>query len=143
MGQPFLPPSFFATRKSEYLSGLHYGHGRRAAELGVIAHVVASHVMSERLLLLAIGATALSGVPALFLSRVSAAGQWVATAWMATGAGLGFAGVGAFWATGNSRAIVLPWAMFGVDFHVAMDGLSAIFLVPIFLIAALGSIYGH
>src|SRR5262249_55059131 len=52
------------------------------------------------------------------------------------------AGVASFWATGQTREISLPWSIPGAEFRVALDGLSALFLVPIFLIALLGSVYG-
>jgi hydrogenase-4 component B len=58
------------------------------------------------------------------------------------GAGLGLTGLGWFWATGDSQPIVQAWSIPGAEFHVAVDGLSAIFLLPIFLISLLGSIYG-
>jgi hydrogenase-4 component B len=37
---------------------------------------------------------------------------------------------------------VVPWLLPGAEFHVAIDGLSAVFLMPIFLISMLGSIFG-
>src|SRR5262249_40348680 len=62
------------------------------------------------------------------------------------GCSLGLLGIGVFCATGESEGLVLPWAIpsgeLG-DFRVAVDALSALFLVPIFLIALLGSIYGE
>ena len=58
------------------------------------------------------------------------------------GAGLGLGGVGWFWATGDSQPIVRPWSIPGAEFNVAMDGLSAFFLLPIFLISLLGNVYG-
>ena len=69
-------------------------------------------------------------------------GQWVTTLLAVLGAGLGLAGVGSFWATGDSQPIVLPWSLPGAEFSVAVDGLSAIFLAPIFLISLLGNVYG-
>jgi hydrogenase-4 component B len=98
--------------------------------------------MSEWLVLLGIGAAALSGLPGLGLSRNTTAGQWAATLLAVLAAGLGLWGVGAFWAAGESDPIVLPWSIPGGEFRVAVDGLSAIFLVPIFLIPTLGSVYG-
>jgi hydrogenase-4 component B len=83
-----------------------------------------------------------SGVPGLLLGRHSSAGQWLAVVLAAVGSGLGLAGVGVFWAQGDSQPLVLPWAIPGGEFHVAVDGLSALFLVPIFLISLLGSVYG-
>jgi hydrogenase-4 component B len=110
--------------------------------------------MSEWLVVQGILIVGLSGVPGLFTGRSSAAGQWLTTLLAAVGAGLGLAGVGVFWATGDSQPTVLVWpapgANFGVavepipggEFGVAMDGLSAIFLLPVFLVCLLGSVYG-
>lgn len=83
-----------------------------------------------------------SGVPGLFFARNSMSGQWVATLLSAVAAGSGLAGVGLFWATGVSQPISAAWPLLGADFSVAVDGLSAVFLVPIFLLALLGSVYG-
>jgi hydrogenase-4 component B len=109
--------------------------------------------MSERLVLVSITLLALSGVPGLFLSRRSNTSQWLATLLTMAGAGFGLTGVGAFFAGGGvgagatqapgfSQPIRLPWAVPGGEFYVALDGLSAFFLVPILLISSLGSIYG-
>jgi len=98
--------------------------------------------MSESLVLLGIIMAALSGLPGLLLRRTSISGQWVTTFLAVLGAALGLGGVAWFWATGESRPIVLPWSLPGAEFSVAMDGLSAIFLVPVFLISLLGNIYG-
>ena len=69
-------------------------------------------------------------------------GQWVTTLLAVLGPGLGLGGVGTFWATGDSQPIVLPWSIPGAEFSVGIDGLSAIFLAPIFLISLLGNVYG-
>ncbi len=98
--------------------------------------------MSERLALAGIIIAALSGVPGLFMSRRTLTGQWIATALAFIASMFGLAAVGKFWTTGDSQPIILPWAVPGAEFHVAMDGLSALFLVPIFLVSMLGSIYG-
>jgi hydrogenase-4 component B len=98
--------------------------------------------MSELLVLLAIVATALSGVPGLLLSRHSMVGQRLTTLIAVLGNSLGLSGVGAYWITGDSQPIALSWPLPGVESSVAMDGLSAIFLIPIFLISLLGNIYG-
>lgn len=98
--------------------------------------------MSERLVLLGIVIAAVSGVPGLCLNRTSTQGQWLTTALAVLASFVGLSGVGVFWATGNSQPIVRPWAIPGAEFHVAMDGLSALFLVPIWLVSLLGSIYG-
>jgi hydrogenase-4 component B len=98
--------------------------------------------MSELLVLLGIAIAAASGVAGLLLSRTATAGQNVTTALAVLGSGLGLAGVAVFWATGAGRRIDLPWPVPGGRFDVVLDGLSALFLVPVFLISLLGSIYG-
>jgi hydrogenase-4 component B len=98
--------------------------------------------MSENLVLLGILFAAASGVPGLLLRRTSMSGQWLTTLLVGVGAGFGLAGAGWFWATGESQPIAFPWPIPGAEFSVAVDGLSAIFLLPIFLIALLGSVYG-
>ena len=85
--------------------------------------------MSETLVLLGIVVAASSGAARPVLrARTRSIGQWVTTLLAVLGAGLGLAGVGSFWATGDSRPIVRPWSLPGAEFSVAMDGLSAIFL---------------
>lgn len=98
--------------------------------------------MSVALVLLGILLAGLSGLPGLLFGRNQRSGQWVATLLAVLGAGLGLSGVGAFWATGDSQPIALPWPILDAELSVAVDGLSAIFLLPIFLIALLGNVYG-
>jgi hydrogenase-4 component B len=99
--------------------------------------------MSELLVLLGLVLVAGSGVPGLLLSRSSLLGQRLAAGLAVLGAGLGLLGVGVFWLSGVSQRIVWPWGILpDVAFDVEMDGLSALFLMPIFLISLLGSIYG-
>jgi hydrogenase-4 component B len=98
--------------------------------------------LSEWLVLLGTGFAATSGLLGAFLGRTSVRGQWATTVLAVCGAGLGLAGVSSFWATGDSHPIVLPWSIPGGEFNVAIDGLSALFLAPIFLISLLGSVYG-
>jgi hydrogenase-4 component B len=99
--------------------------------------------MSEIMVLLGIVVAASSGVPGLLAARSSMRGQWATTVLAALGAVLGLWGVGWYWATGASRPIAFTWPLVsGAEFRVAVDGLSAVFLVPVFVILALGSIYG-
>lgn len=98
--------------------------------------------MSESLVLWAIVIAASSGLPGLFMGRTSMIGQWLTTLLAVFGTGLGLVGVGWFWATGDSQPIERTWLIPGAEFSVAVDGLSAFFLLPIFLIALLGNIYG-
>ena len=98
--------------------------------------------MSESLVLLGIIIAAMSGLPGFLWGRMSMSGQWVTTLLAVLGAGLGLAGLGFFWTSGDTRPIVLPWSLLGAEFSVGVDGLSAIFLAPIFLISLLGNFYG-
>ncbi len=98
--------------------------------------------MTERLVLLAIVVAAVSGAPGLLIHRKSVAGQWLAAVLSVASSGLGIAGVAHYWATGDSQPIDMPWQLPGAEFSVAVDGLSAFFLLPVFLISMLGSIYG-
>ena len=98
--------------------------------------------MSEWLVLMGAVVVAASGFPGLCFRRTSLSGQWLTTLLAVSGAGLGLAGVGWFLATGESQPIEWQWLPKGISLDVAVDGLSAIFLIPVFLIALLGSIYG-
>ncbi|MBI3828153.1 MAG: hydrogenase [Planctomycetes bacterium] len=98
--------------------------------------------MSEVALLWGIGIAGVSGVPGLFFGRYSFTGQCVTTALSVAGSVLGLTGVGLYWLAADGRPLVLPWGVLGADFSVAIDGLSAIFLLPVFLVSILGNIYG-
>jgi len=98
--------------------------------------------MSELLVLLGIGAAGLSGVPGLLLSRFSNAGQRITAALAIIGSCLGLASVAAFWLGTVPGQIALPWTVPGGQFLVAVDGLSAVFLLPVFLVSMLGNVYG-
>jgi hydrogenase-4 component B len=98
--------------------------------------------MSESLVLAGIILAASSGLVGLLFSRTSIFGQWLTTLLAVLGAGVGLGAIITFWATGDSRPIELPWRLPGAEFSVAIDGLSAVFLLPIFLISLLGNIFG-
>ena len=94
------------------------------------------------LLLAAIVTMAASGLPACFLPARSTAGQRITTVILLAGSLLGLLGI-ALSPRGPAplsmqMALSLPWGYFSV----AMDALSAVFLVPVFVVPALGSIYG-
>src|SRR5262249_34172390 len=85
----------------------------------------------------------MSGVPGLLFGRTSRVGQWLTTLLAVAAARLGLNGIGLVWATGESTPIMWPWPLIaGAHFYIAIDALSAVFLVPIFLISMLGAIYG-
>jgi hydrogenase-4 component B len=99
--------------------------------------------MPERTVLVALALAAASGLVGLLFSRRSQWGQVLSTVVAAAAGILGLAGVAHYWFQGDSQVIVYPWPLVpGAEFRVLVDGLSAIFLVPIFAIFLLGSIYG-
>lgn len=98
--------------------------------------------MSVSLILLGICVVAVSGMPGLLLSRQSMAGQWLTTTLALGGAVLGLTGVCVSTILGDDPPISSTWQVPGGAFLVAIDGISAMFLVPVFLISLLGSIYG-
>jgi hydrogenase-4 component B len=104
--------------------------------------------MTEQIILVALVICAVSGVPGLFLSRWNNSGQRLTTTLAVFGAGMGLVGLGMFWtaaAYGPENALRLVWpgpSLEGVGISIGVDGLSALFLLPIFLISLLGSVYG-
>ena len=69
-------------------------------------------------------------------------GQWLSCILVAIGCLLGLAGVGYYWAMGEGLGVTFPAYVLERTFKARMDGLSALFLVPVFLVTLLGSIYG-
>jgi hydrogenase-4 component B len=98
--------------------------------------------MSEQLVLVAIVITASSGALGLAFPRSSLKGPYLVTLVTSLGSVVGIGGLFAYWIFSSSQPIAFPWSVPGAEFAVAIDGLSAIFLLPIFLVSLLGSIYG-
>ena len=97
-------------------------------------------VLSE---LFAAGCIGSSGVPALVLRRRRAAGQGAACALSLLGSLAGAFGLAIHVSgAGAATAWVRPWALPVGRFAVGLDGVTALFLLPILGISALGSIYG-
>ena len=87
--------------------------------------------MSEWLIILGIGCHAVSGVPGLFRRRDSDAGQKLSVVLGLIGSALGIVGaVGSLWQTPVANSVI------------KIDAISVIFLLPIFLVPALGGVYG-
>ena len=91
--------------------------------------------------LLAAACIGLSGVPGWLWRREQAAGRATATGLNWIGSLMGIVGL-VLHARGGDSAIALPWALPVGRVAFALDGLAAVFLVPILLISALGSLYG-
>jgi hydrogenase-4 component B len=85
--------------------------------------------------------SALSGVPGLFASRRSAWGQRLAAVLMGGASIAGLLGAATVLVGGPSADGFFPWPAAG-DSIVGVDALGAFFLMPVFLMGGLGSIYG-
>jgi len=99
--------------------------------------------VNEWLVIAAIAAFAISGLPGLLAGRTSPRGERIAVALVIAGAGAGIVGAGrALVAPETSAPILLPWSVPGGNFHVELDALSAVFVIQVCLLSALSSIYG-
>jgi hydrogenase-4 component B len=81
----------------------------------------------------------LSGAPGALWPR--ARGQAIATTLSIAGSALGLAGLALHARAGEAQAALL-WTLPVGRVALALDGLSALFLIPILLVSALGSLYG-
>ncbi|MBI2836871.1 MAG: hypothetical protein HYX75_01025 [Acidobacteria bacterium] len=97
--------------------------------------------MTSTLLLIAVLLLAFSGVPELM--RPSRSSQYVATVFSLAGSAVGLIGaVLRLLRPADEPFILIPWRATGESLQLGADPLSAFFLLPIFLISALGAIYG-
>jgi hydrogenase-4 component B len=97
--------------------------------------------MSEKLVLVAIALVALSGMPGILVPKRSSIGERLAALLVVAGSACGLASV-----LGGTSSITgglsLPWSVPGGELALRVDGVSAVFLAQIFVIAPLGSVYG-
>jgi formate hydrogenlyase subunit 3/multisubunit Na+/H+ antiporter MnhD subunit len=98
--------------------------------------------MTIQLLLAAVAAIAASGLAALAFTQRPRLGQRLATTLFCAGAVAGLAAAVLALAAPEPPALALPWQVPGGAFTLRLDPLSALFLLPVFLVPALGSIYG-
>lgn len=98
--------------------------------------------MSLALILIATVCAGSSGLPGLFLGRTPGRGQRLATVLMGIAAALGIAGAGIVLCGAPEASVRVSWLPLGVA-RLAADALSAFFLVPVFLMGFLGSLYGE
>src|SRR5438552_5354973 len=100
--------------------------------------------MTIWLLLISVTIVALSGCPGLLLNRRSMLGQGIATGLNLIGSGLGIAALILHYMRPEiSAQLSGQWALPLGHFAVAIDDIGVVFLILIFLITALGSVYGQ
>lgn len=92
--------------------------------------------------IIAAALAAVSGVPGLALRRDSMLGQHLACLLACLASAASLFGVVRYWQTGDADPVRYHWPVPGGEFLAAFDGLTALFLAPVALIFALGSIYG-
>jgi hydrogenase-4 component B len=94
------------------------------------------------MILTAAGLMMASGFPAGFGPRRSRSAQWLAAALMILGSLTGLGGLAMVLFSSAPCAISLPWHLPWGSFSVGLDALSAVFLIPVFIVPTLGSVYG-
>ncbi len=92
------------------------------------------------MILVALAIIGSSGVPGCLFPARSTAGPRAAALLMALGGLLGLWGV-ALSLGEPAPSLRVPWCLPWGEFSVALDAISAIFLVPVFVVPALGSLY--
>lgn len=97
--------------------------------------------MTLKLTIIAICLAAASGLPGLCLSLKTPRAQHIATWMMCISSILGLVGASLSFGVNQSPSLLFPWPAAGNSI-VGVDSLSAFFLIPIFLMGGLGSIYG-
>ncbi len=95
------------------------------------------------LLVLALCLMLLSAMGAVCLSRCERLGAWIAAAGMASASVLGLVACADVLVQTKTVSLRLPWAVPMGSFYLEADPLSALFLAPILLLAALGAVYGY
>jgi hydrogenase-4 component B len=96
---------------------------------------------SVYLVLLGAGLMAVSGLPACLMPSRWAAGQRLSAILLCAGSVAGLSGAGLALALDEVPVLSVPWSLPFGAFRVSADPLSASFLLLVFLIPALGSVY--
>ena len=99
--------------------------------------------MGTLVVLISTAIIALSGVPGLLMPRRSALGQWVAMGLNVLASAIGVTGL-ILHMTRNAPAdaVAFSWSLPWGHFAASVDALGVLFLIPMLLVSALGSIYG-
>lgn len=98
--------------------------------------------MAVKLILCAISIIALSGMTELNGDKQPGSSQRLSTVWVIAGCLLGLVGIGVYLVSGDDAKMVFPWFIPWGRFSVAIDAIGVVFLLPVFIMAMLGSIYG-
>lgn len=98
--------------------------------------------MSIWLVLAAIILLCCSGIPACLLPARSKGGQRITTLLTLIGSAIGLWGVATAFDPDPPPVLDVPWVLPWGSFALVIDAIGAVFLVPVFIVPALGSIYG-
>jgi hydrogenase-4 component B len=98
--------------------------------------------MNQALVLAGIGLAALSGLPGLLSSRTGRAGERLAAFLMGVAAILAGTGAVLTFTRGAAEPPRAAWNVPGGELVVRLDAVSAVFVLQIFVGAALGAVYG-
>jgi hydrogenase-4 component B len=100
-------------------------------------------MMTIRLMLISVMILGLSGVPGMLTGPRRFVGRLAATTLNIIASLLGMMAVVLFWIyPAGPHSADLTWGLPLGQFDVGLDGISPIFLIPMFVVSALGSIYG-
>lgn len=99
--------------------------------------------MSLTIIIIALCLYAASGLPGLLINRHTRTGQYLATGMAVLGSILGLLGSGMILTTGSIWTLQYAWTIPVGSMYLSVDSLSAFFLVSIFVIGGLGSVYGQ
>jgi hydrogenase-4 component B len=99
-------------------------------------------MLSVWLILAAVAVLILSGLPACLFSSRFSAGQRLTSLLAMMGSVMGLLGVAVSRSETVTPSLSCSWFLPWGQFAVAVDSLSVVFLLPVFVIPALGSIYG-
>jgi hydrogenase-4 component B len=94
------------------------------------------------MILAAIAVLGFSGLPACLLSSRSMTGQRVAVFLMLLGSVIGLGGIAISLKHAVPPTVSMPWFLPWGQFAISIDAISILFLLPVFIVPALGSIYG-
>jgi hydrogenase-4 component B len=97
--------------------------------------------MPLELVLIALALLAFSGIPGLFSAKAASWGQRCAAILVLSGTAVGMTGAGLGLFSLPSPSLPFPWPTVE-NAIIGLDPLSSFFLMPIFLIGGLGSLYG-